>query len=191
MRATQLIRWQKFMKKVILVLISIVALIGGCITNGISMRLVLDPETKLSKSSKVFIDPYRNTEIIYREHMARAIEVAQKMGLEVVDESQAEYIIYLNYRKNVQYNASRDEFEQHKFVRLGFSNIKIGGSVGVDFGIINAGVFKRDNPTRSHWEGSIEVRDINKINEVDVAFEELFSRFAENFRGEVQGAIEG
>ncbi|MCG8525205.1 MAG: hypothetical protein MI748_02415 [Opitutales bacterium] len=163
-------------------------ILTGCVIHGLSMRTILDPQTKLTKESKIYIDPFRDTEIKYRKAMAQVVPVAKEMGLNVVQKEDADFVMFLRFRKDIQYNATRDQFEQIAYIRATETQVRVRGNISVDLGIIDSGVFKiNGGEYRTEWEGSIEVDDINDSEELHVSLSRLFERFAEDFRGEVPG----
>jgi len=179
----------KFMKHIILAVLALnLVVLSGCVTGGLSMRTAKDPLSQIGKGSKVHIDALRDTEIVYRPMMGVAPQVATEVGLNVVDPGEADYVMFLNFRHGMAYNSARDQFEQVvTYKPSGMGEVKYRQSAGRAFGIINAGVFSLTDASRSHWEGSVEVRDIKDPEAVRVALTRLFERFGEDFRGEVLG----
>jgi hypothetical protein len=167
--------------------LALVLSLAGCITNGISVRAISDPKSTLTKQSPVFIDALTDVSIEYRKAFESAAQIASKAGLDVVDESDAEYIIRLNYRRGLRYNPKRDEFRQDLVFHSSAKGTKIGNS-GTDYGVINAGVFPlRGRASRSAWEGTVEVNDMSDPAEVEISLMRLFEKFGEDFRGDVPG----
>ncbi|MEX0291552.1 MAG: hypothetical protein AB3N14_20785 [Flavobacteriaceae bacterium] len=157
----------------------------------IAIRAILDPETSLTRESKIFIDPYRDTEIKYRTAMGAAISVAESMGLNLSSSEEAEFAMFLNFRKGLTYDLRNDRFIRTTTVVRRRSSITVGEDEHIHYGVINAGVFSlSDTAVRTQWEGSVEVLDINNEADVRASLMELFKKFPEGFIGRVDLVLE-
>lgn len=173
-------------KSIILALIASIW-VSGCVTDGISIRALKDPQQGPEKTDRVFIDPFRDASIDYRNQLSVASAVAEQAGIATVDEkNDAAYVMYLNFRLGLVYNSVRQEFEQRINYSESATGIRFRSPSGKRFGIINAGVFSMSpESNRTVWEGSVEVEDINDPNQVEYSLKQLFQKFGENFIGNV------
>jgi len=170
-----------------LLLLALGAILAGCVTTGPSVRAIRDPETTLRKDSRIFIDKYRDVAISDRSAFSQAEAVAKAAGLRVVEKEDAEFVLFLNYRRGLRYNPDRDKFERTLLVHSSELKTQIRDRVQ-NFGVINVGVFATDGSlNRTAWEGSVEVEDFNNLAEVELSLRHLFEKFAEDFRGKVKG----
>jgi len=171
----------------ILLPLTIVALLAGCVTGGLSVRAVSDPASEISSESKIFIDPYQDMAIDYRKVFSVAVDAGKNAGLNVTENrAEANFIVRLNFRQGLSYNSSTGQFERTVTVNQMSQSTKYGSPLK-DFGIINAGVFPTEGDFRTVWEGSIEVMDTNDPKELKHSLESLFRLLGKDFVGEVPG----
>lgn len=168
------------------VMLTILLAMGGCVTDGLSMRAAQDPQLTLDRNSRIFLDPYRDVEISHRSYMEPAFEVAKAEGLNIVEQENAQYVMYLNFRRGIKYRPGNDQLEQQVRVQSTSTSVEVGQSRYVNYGVINAGIFEVNNTqNRSIWEAMIEVKDITDREEVERSFRLLFRNLGQNVRGRV------